>query len=275
MKYTIHGFSQQEAVKFKKNIIDKNGREKEIKIDCTDLLILRWFVDFYPKMIKIEIEGVQYAWVEYKKILEDLPLLDIKKQALYERLQKMCEFGILKHETVKAGGTYSYYGFGKKYGCLIDTNDSQPSKGEYSTNEGVGSQLSKGVYSTNEQINNSIKDTSIKNNNSIKDNNISTEFETLWKMYPRKLGKPKAFKSYTKARKSGVTFEQVKEGIENYLKQIKTNKTETEFIKHGSTWFGNECWNDEYDTTDKGAVTDGTDNANSSNQPPAWSGKWF
>lgn len=104
---------------------------------------------------------------------------------------------------------------------------------------------------------------------------IPIEFETLWKMYPRKLGKPKALKSYTKARKNGVTFEQVKEGIENYLEQIKAKNTETEFIKHGSTWFGNECWNDEYDTTNKGDVTNGTDNANSSDEPPAWSGKWF
>lgn len=104
---------------------------------------------------------------------------------------------------------------------------------------------------------------------------ISTEFETLWKMYPRKLGKPKALKAYTKARKSGVTFEQVKEGIENYLKQIKAQNTGMEFIKHGSTWFGNECWNDEYDTTNKGDTNNGTDYANSSSEPPAWSGKWY
>lgn len=78
---------------------------------------------------------------------------------------------------------------------------------------------------------------------------IQTEFETLWKMYPRKLGKPKALKAYIKARKSGTTYEQVEQGIKNYLAEIKAQKTATEYIKHGSTWFNGECWNDEYNTT--------------------------
>ena len=248
MKYTIHGFSQQEAVNFKKTIIDKNDKEKEIKIDCTDLLILRWFVDFYPKMMKVEIEGVQYAWVQYQKILQDLPLLDIKKQALFDRLKKMCEFGILKHKTIKVNGTFSYYGFGDMYGALIDTECIQIQEGVYSTNEGVSSQLSKGEYSTKEQINKSIINSSIKDN-FIKDN-LPTEFETLWKLYPRKAGKPKALKAYEKARKrkkNPATFEQVKKGIENYCAEIKAKGTATEYIKHGSTWFNGECWNDEYE----------------------------
>lgn len=76
--------------------------------------------------------------------------------------------------------------------------------------------------------------------------NISSEFETLWKMYPRKIGKPKALKAYQKARKNGTTFEDVKKGIENYKKQIEAQKTSAEYIKHGSTWFNGECWHDEY-----------------------------
>ena len=164
MKYTISGFSQQEALQFKKIVSDKSGKEKEIKVDCTDLLILRWFVDFYPKMTKVEIDGSQYAWVQYQKILQDLPLLDIKKQALFDRFQKMCEFEILTHKTIKAGGSFSYYGFGKMYSALIDTESSQISKGNYSTNEGVSSQIHKVEYSTNEQINTSIKDKSISDN---------------------------------------------------------------------------------------------------------------
>ena len=90
--------------------------------------------------------------------------------------------------------------------------------------------------------------------NNIGDNNgfdnkeisISDEFETLWKLYPKKQGKANALKSYQKARKSGVTFEQVKQGIENYNAEIRAKKTAAEFIKHGSTWFNGECWNDEY-----------------------------
>jgi hypothetical protein len=139
MKYTINGFSQQMALTFRKKVIC-NGKEKEIKIDTTDLLILRWLVDFYPQMIKVEIEGSQYVWVQYKKLLEDLPLLDIKKQALVDRLQKLCEFEILTHKIVKIGGNFSYYGFGKMYQCLVDSNFTQD-EGVYSTTQGVCSQL--------------------------------------------------------------------------------------------------------------------------------------
>lgn len=99
-----------------------------------------------------------------------------------------------------------------------------------------------------------LKESNTSNNTGNKtdiNNNISVEFETLWKMYPRKIGKLKALKAYTKARKNGVTFEQVEQGIANYCNQIAAKKTETEYIKHGSTWFANECWNDEYDCTIK------------------------
>ena len=44
MKYTIEGFSQEYACSLRKEVDGKT-----IKLDCTDLVILRWFVDFYPK----------------------------------------------------------------------------------------------------------------------------------------------------------------------------------------------------------------------------------
>jgi hypothetical protein len=77
-------------------------------------------------------------------------------------------------------------------------------------------------------------------------NNILSEFEILWKIYPRKIGKPKALKAYQKARKNGVSFENVQRGINNYLADIKAKKTGVKYIKHGSTWFNGECWDDEY-----------------------------
>lgn len=86
------------------------------------------------------------------------------------------------------------------------------------------------------------------NNTDINTLNIDSEFEILWKLYPRKLGKPKALKAYQKARRNGVTFEQVERGIKAYCKQIEKQKTEIEYVKHGSTWFNGECWNDEYNT---------------------------
>lgn len=84
-------------------------------------------------------------------------------------------------------------------------------------------------------------------------NNAEAEFAALWELYPRKQGKTKAFNAYKKALKKGVTFETIKQGIEAYCKQIEANKTETAYIKHGSTWFNGECWNDEYHPSEKPA----------------------
>lgn len=78
---------------------------------------------------------------------------------------------------------------------------------------------------------------------------IEVEFEELWKLYPRKVGKAKALTYYKKARKKDTTFEEVKQGILNYCAEIKKKKTELRYVKHGSTWFNNQGWKDEYDVT--------------------------
>lgn len=97
-----------------------------------------------------------------------------------------------------------------------------------------------------------LKESNIDNNTDINtiNNNISVEFETLWKMYPRKVGKEAALRAYTKARndkKDPTTFEQVKQGIENYIRQIEAKHTDTQYIKHGSSWFNARAWKDDYD----------------------------
>ena len=86
-------------------------------------------------------------------------------------------------------------------------------------------------------------------NNINKEIDIMTEFESLWKQYPRKIGKPKALKAYKAARKNGTTYEEVLNGITLYRQQIEAQKTATEYIKHGSTWFNGECWADDYGFT--------------------------
>lgn len=73
-----------------------------------------------------------------------------------------------------------------------------------------------------------------------------SEFDTIWKLYPRKEGKSTAYKAYVKARKDGETKESILDGLNRYLTQIKAEGTPAKFIKHGSTWFNQRCWHDEY-----------------------------
>lgn len=88
---------------------------------------------------------------------------------------------------------------------------------------------------------------------------LKNRFEEIWEQYPtgRKQGKDKAFNSYKKAIKDGVTDEVILNGINAYKKQIELQKTDIQYIKQGSTWFNGKCWNDEYITT----------NNSSSNKP--------
>lgn len=118
MKYTISGFSQEAALNMRATVTE-NGRTKTIKLDCTDLIILRWIVDFYPNMKKTIIEGIEYAWLDYKSFVEDMPLLGLSNQSLYKRCMKMVALGVLTHKTIRSGGTFSYYGFGPEYQRLI------------------------------------------------------------------------------------------------------------------------------------------------------------
>lgn len=75
---------------------------------------------------------------------------------------------------------------------------------------------------------------------------LKSDFEKLWKLYPRKKGKDAALKHYKKAIKSGSTNKQIQAGIMAYRKEIETQGVKEEFIKHGSTWFSNHGWEDEY-----------------------------
>ena len=72
------------------------------------------------------------------------------------------------------------------------------------------------------------------------------EFEVIWSLYPRKQGKRDAFKHYVKARKKGVSALTIQTGIENYCRYIQANHIEPRYVKQGSAWFNQECWNDDY-----------------------------
>lgn len=186
MKYTIEGFSQEYAVTLKKTVPTKSG-EKSIKIDCTDLVILRWLVDFYPSMKKMYVEGKEYVWLTHKKMLEDLPLLDISKRACIERMQKLVEFEILEYKLVKEGGTFSLYCFGKNYinlVCSTDAGDGQSTsaQGMRSNDIGCADKQHGGMQSTDtgacsqpNNKDNSIIDSSIKNQ-SIKSYKIIVDY---------------------------------------------------------------------------------------------------
>ena len=80
------------------------------------------------------------------------------------------------------------------------------------------------------------------------DSDLKARFDVVWSYYPNKKGKVNAFKAFKKAAKNGVTDEQIINGIKSYVKEIEVKRIDKQYIKHGSTWFNQQGWNDEYDT---------------------------
>lgn len=100
----------------------------------------------------------------------------------------------------------------------------------------------------------STKDLSIQstNNTNETDSKLSAgqlqiDFDLIWNDYPNKKGKAKSFAEYKKAIKAGVTNDTIHKGVTNYALEVKNKRTAPEYIAHGSTWFNNKRWEDDYD----------------------------
>lgn len=89
----------------------------------------------------------------------------------------------------------------------------------------------------------------VNNTDKINKKVILEEFERIWKEYPRKQGKEKALQAYIRARKADIgEFNEfvALDGIRRYKTYLEANKTDPKYIKQGSTWFNQKCWEDEY-----------------------------
>ena len=161
------------------------------------------------------------------KILEEAGLIETKVTYITGTLNRCKHFKVLGNENEESALSES-----NKMSLSIESN-------KMSLSENNKTALSLG---NNQTI--VIK----RNNNTIMAEKLKSEFSELWKLYPRKVGKDNAFKSYCKARKDGVSKETVEAGINRYNEYIRANNTNPNYIKHGSTWFNQRCWEDDYDT---------------------------
>lgn len=82
--------------------------------------------------------------------------------------------------------------------------------------------------------------------NRLTDRMLEDEFDALWLLYPRKSGKKDALRHYKSARKSGVAYDTIEDGIKRYAQHIRDEHTEEQYIAMGSTWFCGHRWEDKY-----------------------------
>ena len=90
-----------------------------------------------------------------------------------------------------------------------------------------------------------------KPNNKLPEKDLKEDFDSIWKEYPNKKGKARAFTAYKKAIKDGVDNQTIINGIRAYKKEIEIKRTEPEYIKHGANWFRDWNWEDDYQTKGK------------------------
>jgi hypothetical protein len=75
----------------------------------------------------------------------------------------------------------------------------------------------------------------------------SSEFDTFWKMYPRKVGKEAARRKFEAIVKQ-TPSEKIIDGLQRATEYWKIRKIETQFIPHPTTWLNQGRWDDVYDT---------------------------
>jgi hypothetical protein len=229
MKYTILGFNQEEVLKCK-TTIDVNGKEKEVYIDVTDLLILQCVADFMNRqcVYKYMINDKMFFSIQYKALLEDLPILNIGKQALRDRIDKLVLFNLLEKEVIRnEQGSFVVFRIGTRYEQFVYNK-----KGVT-----VCSEVEEGIYQTTHGgiSNYTPKDSSTINNNKEKeiDKSISKKdelFEQCWLNYRRKGSKKKSLEQWN--RLSNEEKEQVNKHILAYVESVSDVKYQKDFERY-------------------------------------------
>lgn len=138
--------------------------EAGLDLDFIDLVIFDYIKDFAhsDKITKVQLSDGVYFWVSHTKIMEDLPLLNIKTKAgIVKRIERLINAGLLIRSEESVTLQKSVYRFGPAYDLMISTPSSL-----HPTTEVEGGYKQKLGGPINESLgDNSIKDIFISDNN--------------------------------------------------------------------------------------------------------------
>lgn len=106
MKQTILGFNQEASVK--------------LGLTIKDLLLLQYvaYASMSDSMKTVfDEDGIKYVWLQRTKIIEDLPILNIKERELNYSINRLKELGLLQTKDIRESGVRGsciYYGVTEK-----------------------------------------------------------------------------------------------------------------------------------------------------------------
>lgn len=101
-----------------KYIIDSN-----LDVDFSDSAILYVCILYAPFCNKIEYEGKTFYWFDHNKILEEIPLLRLKKDSVYRRMKKLCDLGLISQHPNNEKMGKSFYAINEEaLGFISDSS---------------------------------------------------------------------------------------------------------------------------------------------------------
>lgn len=79
-------------------------------------------------------------------------------------------------------------------------------------------------------------------NRTEKNTTYAAQFEELWKMYPRKVSKPTAYRSWKKEKISAELHKKMMDALKNHLESDQWTRDEGRYIPHPTTWLNQRRW---------------------------------
>lgn len=112
-------------MKFTIKINQKSIIQNKLDVDVIDAVLLDFLKEFSrsESIVSIEDNGSKFYWFSHDKILDELPILGLKKDSVFRRLKKLCEKGFLIQSPKSQALGRSFYSFTK----LVDLIGFQPS----------------------------------------------------------------------------------------------------------------------------------------------------
>ena len=74
--------------------------------------------------------------------------------------------------------------------------------------------------------------------------NINIQFETFWRLYPRKLKKQKAKEWFEKHKPSSELFSEMITALKKFMDSKEWKANNGQFIPHPTTWLNQKRWED-------------------------------
>lgn len=234
MKYNIH-INQKAIIDFN-NIYNTD-------LDLTDACILEYLHthtsnNFAKRNFLVQDNEIYYL-LSYKNILKELPLLKITTaDGFGRRIKKLEDCKIIKRYIKKltnnndGGGTKIYFNthdIFDEFFYSVDT-DSDTSRND------TDSDTSHNIYDNK----------TIDNNKKINKKEAKKLFLQFYVLYPKKVNKPNAEKTFFKlleSNKDDTSFmEKILFGLEKYKELMAIEQTELKFIPNPQAWLNSAGW---------------------------------